>query len=379
MSNNSFFDEQTEQSKIKAEIVSKYFWAWANVIIATLKKNPRNPQKIAYIDLFAGPGRYKDGSKSTPLMILEQAIEHPNMREMLVSIFNDKDSDNQRSLQHEIESLKGIELLRYKPKINNHSVGKEIVQLFEGMKLVPSLFFVDPWGYKGLSLRLVNSVLKDWGCDCVFFFNYNRINMGLSNEYVKEHMIALFGDERYSQIHPCLTNLTPPERELTIVEELTRSLMSMGGKFVLPFRFKNEQDTRTSHHLFFVCKHFRGYEIMKGIMAGMSSDNMDGVPSFEYHQPSPQLPLLFSYSRALTDLHDMLLDRFSGQSLTMREIYENHSVGTPYIEKNYKEVLNKLEEEGHITADPPAQKRRMMKGVRTFAGTTRATFRGKGK
>src|SRR5207248_10024637 len=41
-----------------------------------------------------------------------------------------------------------------------------------------TFLFVDPFGYKGLSLQLVNSVIKDWGCDCVFFFNYNRISMG---------------------------------------------------------------------------------------------------------------------------------------------------------------------------------------------------------
>ena len=69
-------------------------------------------------------------------------------------------------------------------------VGKEIVKMFEQMRLVPTLFFVDPWGYKGLSLSLINSVLKNWGCDCIIFFNYNRINMGLHNEAVEEHMNA---------------------------------------------------------------------------------------------------------------------------------------------------------------------------------------------
>ena len=60
--------------------------------------------------------------------------------------------------------------------------------------------FVDPWGYKGLSLRLINSVLKDWACECIFFFNYNRINMGLGNDAVKEHMDALFGEERAAEL-----------------------------------------------------------------------------------------------------------------------------------------------------------------------------------
>ncbi|MEH2372253.1 hypothetical protein [Nostoc sp.] len=49
MSNTSFFDEQKEQSLIKARIVEKYFWAWAKVIIPTAKKfDPR----ISYIDLY---------------------------------------------------------------------------------------------------------------------------------------------------------------------------------------------------------------------------------------------------------------------------------------------------------------------------------------
>lgn len=33
MTANSFFDEQTEQSLVKATIVAKYFDAWASVIV----------------------------------------------------------------------------------------------------------------------------------------------------------------------------------------------------------------------------------------------------------------------------------------------------------------------------------------------------------
>lgn len=77
-----FFDETGDQSVVKATIIAKYFWAWAKVIIPTAKKHG---DKIAYLDLFAGPGRYKDGTASTPLLVLEQAIEDPDMRRMLVS------------------------------------------------------------------------------------------------------------------------------------------------------------------------------------------------------------------------------------------------------------------------------------------------------
>jgi len=358
MPDNSFFEEQKEQSLIKSTIVAKYFSVWANVIISTQKRYPQHPQKIAYIDLFAGPGRYKDGTQSTPVKILTSALEKQELRERLVAIFNDKDEQNSNDLQNTIGKIPKIETLKYKPTVYNQEVGEEIVKMFENMNLVPTLFFVDPWGYKGLSLRLVNSVLKDWGCDSIFFFNYNRISMGISNEAVQEHMQALFGRERAMALKDELNGKTPIQRELLIVEELCQALKAYGSRYVLPFRFKNDRGKRTSHHLIFVSKHLRGYGIMKDIMAAESTSNTQGVPSFEYNPADflPQQTLLFQLSRPLEDLKEELLDTFRGQKLTKQEIYEKHNVDKPYINKNYKNALLELYENGTIKATSPSGK-----------------------
>jgi three-Cys-motif partner protein len=239
MSTKHFFEVSKEQSQIKAEIVSKYFWAWATVMLSNLKRY--GGDRIAYIDLFAGPGRYDDNTLSTPLLILEKALTTTDMCEHLVTVFNDGDSEHVQALENAILDLPGIERLKYAPQIYNEEVGTQIVEMFEQMSLVPTLFFVDPWGYKGLSLRLINSVLINWGCDCVFFFNYNRINMGLQNELVRQHMNDLFGSERADVLRCQLEHMTSDERELTIVEGIAQALKEMGGEFVLPFRFKNEQ------------------------------------------------------------------------------------------------------------------------------------------
>jgi len=367
MDETSFFDESREQSRVKAEIVGKYFWAWANVIMPTVK---RRRGKIAYIDLFAGPGRYDDGTKSTPVLILEQAIKNPDLCEMLVTIFNDVDAQNKQSLKRAINQIPHIAELKNTPQVFNEDVGERIVQMFETMQLAPTLFFVDPWGYKGLSLKLINSVLKDWGCDCVFFFNYNRINMGLSNPAVRTHMNALFGDVRADQLRLRLKNLSPVERELTIVEELTKALGEMGGKFVLPFTFKTEQGNRTSHHLIFVTKHFKGYEIMKDIMARESSEAQQGVPSFEYNPASSHQPLLFEFSRPLDELQNLLRSHFTGKRLTMLEVYREHSVGRRYVKANYKKTLLNLEQGGKIKTEPPAKERK----TGTFGDKVIVTF-----
>ena len=359
MADGSFFEESTEQSLVKAQIVYKYFWSWAKVIVGVQKKQfGQSGGKIAYIDLFAGPGRYKDGTVSTPLLVLQKAIDDPDLRDRLVMILNDKDENSTRSLQTEVSKFPGVELLKYKPQIYNEEVGDRIVKEFSQTHLVPTLFFVDPWGYKGLSLKLVNSVLKGWGCDCIFFFNYNRINMGLNNMVVETHMNALFGKKRADNLRQRLWDLSPDQRELAIIEELCSALQEMGRRFVLPFCFKNERGTRTSHHLIFVSKHFRGYEIMKNIMAGESSKLEQGVASFAYCPADSMYPTLFALARPLDDLADMLLRDFAGKTIRMKEVYERHNVGKPYIAKNYKDALLKLEAEARITCDPPAEHRR---------------------
>jgi len=374
MSNDSFFDEQKEQSLIKARIVEKYFWVWAKVIMSAVKKaTPVNP-KIAYIDLFAGPGRYQDNSKSTPVKVLETAISDPDIQNMLVTVFNDADPKHANSLQETINSIPGIDSLKYKPQVVNHEVGENIVKAFNERKLVPTLFFVDPWGYKGLSLQLINSVVKNWGCDCLFFFNYNRINMGLGNPSVREHMNALFGEVQADKIRQALKILTPQEREMEIVEAICEALKEMGAEYVLPFRFKHERGERTSHRLFFVSKHIKGYEIMKDIMAKESSEQNQGVPSFEYNPATSKQPLLFDLYRPLDELEEMILEKFSGQTITMHEIYSQHHVGKRYISKNYKDVLNSLELQNKITADPPRNKRRKNKGEITFGDNVKVIF-----
>jgi three-Cys-motif partner protein len=348
-----FFDESREQSQIKAEIVEHYFDAWAQIIISTQKRFPHHSQRIGYIDLFAGPGRYKDGATSTPIRVLEKAISNPEIAERLVTIFNDKEPENISSLKDEIANVAGIQQLKTPPDVWNKEIGDEIAKQFGEMNKIPILAFIDPWGYKGLSLKLVNAFLKDWGCDCIFFFNYSRINAGLSNPMVREHMEALFGTDTAAELKEILKDKTPDVREAIIVEKLSQSLRGMGAaNFVLPFCFKSETGKRTKHHLVFVTKHFKGYEVMKEIMATASSSEEQGVASFQYSPAAGnETQLLFSLNRPLDDLKGILLEEFSGRRVAMLDIYKQHSVDTPYTKKNYKVVLRQLEDENLISTE----------------------------
>ncbi|EQB14826.1 three-Cys-motif partner protein TcmP [Sphingobium lactosutens] len=371
MKAKKFFEERSDQSEVKARIVTKYFFAWARVIMPTAAKHGG---KIAYIDLYAGPGRYRDGAASTPLLVLQTALDDARMAQMLVSYFNDARNENTATLQEEINKLPGIEKFTYKPIVTCGEVDDEAARYFNETKLIPSFSFIDPFGYKGLSLNIIKGVIKDWGCDCVFFFNYNRINAGIGNQFVAQHMDDLFGRERAEALRKRLPGLSPELREAAILEELANEIKRLGGTYVLPFTFKNAAGTRTSHKLIFVSKHFRGYSIMKSIMAGESSTHDEGVPSLTYSPADASMPLLFSLAQPLSKLKESLLATFAGREVNFTQIYETHSVDTPYIDKNYREILKQLENEGVINVRSTKGKRR----AGTFADHVLIKFSGGG-
>ena len=258
MGSNFNFEEQREQSVIKTEIVTKYFNAWANIL-------SKRHYKIAYIDLFAGPGVYDDGSKSTPIIITENIIANPRFARKTVLYFNEKEPEYYYRLTKNINGINGISTLCYNPIFHNCEIDYGTPKKFMSPK-IPSFCFFDPAGYKGLSLDLIYSFGKDSGTDIIFFFNYNDINRAITNPKVQSDMIHLFGKRHYTLLLENIRNQSGQNRESIIVNEMSEAIRDVGIQYVLPFRFKFSGKERTSHYLIFASKNRIGFSIMKDIM-----------------------------------------------------------------------------------------------------------------
>lgn len=371
-----FFDEMSEQSEVKTEIVRKYFWAWATVITRQIKKTGGN--KIAYVDLFAGPGRYKDGTPSTPILILERAIRDPHIAQMLAAYFNDV---NVEALKNEIKVLPGINILRYPPDVSNEEVNDDLAQRFEDWK-TPTLFFLDPFGYKGLTRRLIRATLKPWGCDCIFFFNYNRINAALSNPVFTQNMNDFFSKARADRLRASLKGRSPAERQALIIDALKEVVTELGGKYNIEYFFKDDSGAKTSHFLIFASKSVLGYDIMKDIMARESSSSDHGIASFGFNPLDQEkarrvemAPRLFDMEAdPVEELASSLLKDFAGRTLTVLEIYHAHHLGKPYLLKNYQDALKRLDSTGRIQTTPPTEKRVRRGGQVTLSKRVIVTF-----
>jgi len=350
MADATFFDAPTEASLKKQRIVSKYVAGWANIV---LPKARAREGKIMYVDLFCGPGKYKDGTRSTPLLVLDHIIHTPALRDTVQLFFNDENKEFIALLKASVAQSPGIETLRYEPVFRTKSICREIIPKIKQVK-VPTLFFADPWGYAGISVDLIEASIAHWGSDFLFFFNYNRINMNLSCEAMNEPINEFFSPARAEELRSAIRRLGPAQREEMILKAMQTAIKDLGAR-VGKFTYRSDSGNRATHHLLCVSKHKQGMALFKEISAKESTRFDDSVPSLE-HDPSanPAQSLLFS---PLSELETDLLATYAGRVLTPDQIYHDHHNGKPYILKNYRQALLHLEETGAISIDPPRANR----------------------
>jgi three-Cys-motif partner protein len=358
MATSLFFEERTDHSRTKSFIVGEYFRRWSGVLAPQVR---RRGDCLQYIDLFAGPGVYEDGEESTPVLIVKTALEL-GLHDVLDCRFNDADPARAASLHEVLRAIPDVERMKFPPQVYSSSVDEQVTELIERTHLPPTLSFLDPFGYKGLSNRLIQACLKDFGCECIFFFNYKRVNAGIENDNVADHMAALFDVSAVPALRQRLLGLSPRGREAAVMDLLEETLKQRGhAKHVRHFTFLNEAGTRTMHRIVFATKKPLGAKIMKAVMAKASSWDEEGVPSYTCGRAPEHVnvPGLFDHLvRPLTELEESILAAFAGRMVCAGNVHMLHGLDSRYTEQNYKTVLKRLENEGRVQCHPSAGQRK---------------------
>jgi three-Cys-motif partner protein len=340
-----WFDVQRTASAVKTKIVVDYFAAWANVM-----KNKTRSEKIGYLDFFSGPGVYEDGTESTPLQIMRIILADERLRNITLTLFEDKNPEAVDSLSKALAALDGFQDLKHPPNISHgEAARRDIVQYFATRALIPTFMFLDPFGYAGLTRDLMKAILKDWGCEMAFYFNFNRINAALRNKKVRAHMDNLFGSDRVDAARAALVGVKDAgTRESILLGGMQEVLYEIGAKHVLCFRFCKASGA-LDHHLVFATKNLDpAQKIMKGIMSRASSAiDADGIGSFEYNPTVTGAAFPFDVATPMQLLQRDLLERFHGRRLSVSQIYELHNEGTTFTIKNYQDALRQLAYDEH--------------------------------
>lgn len=358
-----FFDRPRASSQIKQRIVVDYFLAWANVLA--------RDRAVGYADLFAGPGKYKSGDKSIPLLVAERVVQDERLRQCVKLWFNEGDGDLARELDKNLKDVDGLGALTHTPRITKRVIDK---RLASHQFSIPTFILADPCGYKGLSLRLISNALQGFGNDCLFFFNYRRVNMKLSYPVMDESVDEFFESDRAQALRREIASLNPRAREKAVLEAIRTAIKEAGG-IPIVFAFRSGEGGGTSHHLVFASKHPKGARIMKNIMHKFSSEVIDGIASWDYDprdEQTPQTGLLFS---PLDEVCDRLLQVFAGRTVNFQQLLDEEAQ-QQFTDSNYRDAVLRLEEEFRVDVDPPALNRRMQTGgtKRTLPENTRLTF-----
>jgi hypothetical protein len=104
-------------------------------------------------------------------------------------------------------------------------------------------------------------------------------------------------------------------------------------------------------------------------MAKRSDVDEEGIPLFEFRPTVAARQLRFERKYSLASLRFDLLQGFGGRTLNRDRIYEEHTVGTPYMRENYTRVLQELEADGGVQCERPQRSR-----AGTYGANTLITF-----
>lgn len=360
MSENSFFEQQTISSKIKASIVSEYFPSYCKIIV---KKH--RPKEIRYIDLFAGPGFYEDRKPSTPILIARHCNNDDFLRQNVKMIFNDNfySSVLKENFCHEFPdgtfSKKphfGKSTVGQSPQITNFlipntHVGKHNEQ--------PSLLFIDPFGYKGIETKVLAEFLKNWGNEILLFVNTKRIHPALENDKFEGLMEDLFPTTLTQIRLDRKFKATVSERLALIIECLGneyKKLLNTEELYYTAFKFQEEDSDATSHYILHITKGARGYDLIKTTYNDFANVGtvFDGINTYTFDAKKFENPVseLFDLNSINIDkLKDEIYMKYSQRKLNANDLFEDHHTGGLYSRAHFTEALRRLVEEKKLVSE----------------------------
>lgn len=326
-------------TKAKHQILQAYLEQWFPIMVSN---NPQ-PQLLIYIDGFAGPGVYENGEPGSPIVALNTILGHKSFQDyvgQMLFVFAEKDGRSFESLAIEIRRLEQsiIEFpknVKVAPK--NDEFANIVNQLQEKSQIgMPTLAFVDPFGFSGVNLEQLVALLQFPKCELILNFMVESVVRfrSHSNDRNQKAFLDLFGGDEY------LTEFTSGETSDNLVNVFTGKLATLGGfKFVRTFKMVNSRG-KAGNFIVFATRHPRGLEAMKAAM--WKVDPQHGIRFSDI----PDDPL-FAGVPDFRGLKESVVEKFQGKSFTVADVEQFAVENTDFLRSHVRKgALNVLLDEG---------------------------------
>lgn len=340
-----------EHTAVKHRILDGYLRTWISIRGST-------SEKLGYIDGFAGRGIYVDESDGSPIIAMK-AAQHlinniqrkPIGLKKFICYFVEKDEDNYACLLGQVEKLKPSckDVACNLRKGVFEDTAKEFIELSKGNGTIPTLFFIDPFGWNGVPYDAIKGILDNPNTEILLTFMVKDINRFLTSPFHRESLNKLYGSTCWEE---CV-ELPGSEREDALINLYLKLITEeTKAKHVLPFQMYDSDVTRPKYYLIFATHHRLGIRKMKDVMKKAGSGD------FGFAGPDHRISLA---QRKLPILDDIqikhILKLFKGQKIRfdafLDEVYP--MIGDPLlgslIETDYRALIKRMEVDGMITIE----------------------------
>lgn len=336
----------------KHKILDRYLGGWLGKFL-----NAKNYQVILYVDGFAGPGEYLGGEKGSPQIFMDKLVSFldKNIQKKKVYVFFiEKDTRRCNHLMKlilnkyknylEDKSILDIEIKFINDDFQN--VLNKILPIAERDSLIPSLFFIDPFGYKELKMDALRTLIKPKHVELLITFMSSFFRYHIRDPDYEDTMKRVFGDDSYKDI----------EDEVKLVDIFANNIIKgYEDAYTLTFEMLNKQNTPL-YHLVYVTRHIEGMRVMKESMW-----KVDPTGSFRFYDRYAGIAKLTSFieekeSMWIKEAAEMVYKMLKGKKVKIREIEEFVLLRTPY--RFRKGILKYLEGENKIKVETPKERRR---------------------
>jgi three-Cys-motif partner protein len=323
-------------SRAKHAILRRYLHAWTPILTRG------GFGTIAYIDGFAGPGRYDGGEDGSPLIALKAALsQRAHITGKVLFLFVEERLARADHLQRLVDAL---------PLPPNVVVqvegGRRFEPAFEDFRrrhlenagrLPPTFAFIDPFGWTRAPFSIVQDILRQPKCEVLVTFMYEEINRFIGHPDQTANFDAFFGSCDWRD---GIGLAGSRERNRFLHDLYLRQLKgAAGAKYVRSFQMCNKSGV-TDYYLFYATGSLTGLKKMKEAMWAVD-------PSGEFtfsDATNPRQMVLFSGAPRYEDLRRQIMTRFADRVATVAEIEEFVLAETAFCHTHYKkQVLKPLE------------------------------------
>ncbi|MBN2335277.1 three-Cys-motif partner protein TcmP [Candidatus Bathyarchaeota archaeon] len=249
-----------EHTLAKHEILKYYLGAWFPILA-------RRSGRIVYIDGFAGPGIYSKGEEGSPIIALRTASEHvlrPRWSEVFfLFIENDKRRADilDKTIKEKFPELPS----NIKYSIMSDEFEPTLMKLLDDLdkreqNLAPTFAFIDPFGFTGFSMKLMERLLSYEKCEVLITFMAGFMHRFL-DELREPALDSLFGTPEWRAIRE-IEGLKIPH----LLEFYEKQLQECCGiSYTRSFEMIGKHN-QVLYYMIFATKHWLGLKQMKESM-----------------------------------------------------------------------------------------------------------------